>query len=226
MIKHLLRKVFIVSSFLFLFSCSSNDEKSSYEDNVNRITKNFIAQKTILLSEIIQEKHNDSIVSSKKLVELNKLEAEYENSLNQLNENLSEKSFINTFEINKTTELNISQYGVQLDLSIKKQTVFNWLIKEIINFIIKVIVLGLIIFLLSRLGNYIVGIDLFKKLISHRYIFIVFLIICFFLSPAKYFGLLLSNEDSEIEKIVTLNVENTVKHIEETKDKNVNKIEE
>lgn len=217
--------LFFLSFFTIFISCGSDDNSLSYEEKVEKLTSVFKEQKKDLLSEIIVEKISDSLTSQERLTELNKLETDYENELNELNNNLIENKYIKPFEIKKTTELNVADYSIQVNLNVENRTVFNIIIKEISSLFIKVTVLGFMVLLLSRFVNYSLTKDLFILLFKHPIIFIIFLAISYFLSPANYLGLTSTAIESETEKIVSIDLEKTTEKINNTKVENVNNIE-
>jgi len=200
--------------FCFTYSCNDND---SYNEKIDKVNEEFIADKKELLTQIIVEKIEDSLNSKNSIDKLNNLENDYENKLNELNDLFLGQEIIVPFELKKTTELELAEYGLQVDLNVKNRTVFNVILKEATSLLIKMVVIAVIVIILGFFVNYSTPFALFKVLFSHPIVFVIFAIFSYFLSPAKYFGLIASDLENETEKIISVNIEKTKNDINQTK---------
>lgn len=202
----------------FTIACSDDD---TYAEKVNKLNEEFVEDKKELLTKVVVHKLEDSLNSGKSIKKINDLERDYENKLNELNDLFLGQEVIAPFEIKKTTEIELAQYGMQVDLNIKNRTVFNVILKEFTNWLIKMAVIAIIVFIIGFFVNYTSPFALFKVIFSHPIVFIIFGLFSYFLSPAKYFGLIASDLENETEKIISVNIEKTENAIEEIKTINI-----
>lgn len=211
----------LIFSVILLSSCSKENTET-YNEQVDKINLEFVSEKKDLVKKHILKNLEDSLNVNTSVKEINQLEIKYEKKLNEINDLFLEHQVIRPFQIKKTTDLELANYGVQVGINVKNRTVFNYLLNEAVNLIIKMSLIAGIVLLFGFIFNHTSPFALFKALFSHIIVFILFAVFSYFLSPAKYFGWISSDLEKETEKIITLNIEKTEKDIKEIKRINLN----
>lgn len=213
-ISQYLKITLIFILFCFFNSCSDDD---TYQEKVNEINEEYKEERKEIITELVVERVKHKSNTEKSVKKLNELEEDYEEKLNELNDLFKGQEIITPFKIEKTTDVELAGYGMQVELNIKNRTVFNVIINKVTNKLFEVLILALFVILLGFFVNYSKPFALIGVLLSHWIIIIIFFAIGIFFSPAEYFGLIASDLENETEKIIDLNFDK--------KENNISKLE-
>ncbi|WP_396596290.1 hypothetical protein [Dokdonia sp. R86516] len=213
MIRQYFKGIYFFILFCFLNACNDDD---TYHEKVNEISEEYKEDKKELISEIVVERVKNKSNTEKLVKELNQLEGDYEENLNELNDLFKGQDLITPFKIEKTTEVELSGYAMQVELKIKNRTVFNAILNKAAGWLFEVLILTLFVILLGFFVNYSKPFALIRVLLSHWVIIIIFFAIGIFFSPAEYFGLIASDLENEIEKIIDFNLDKKQNNISES----------
>ncbi|MBT0608353.1 hypothetical protein [Aequorivita echinoideorum] len=188
--------------FCFITACNDND---TYQEQLNEINQDYKDNRKEIITDIVVERIEHKSKSEKSVEELNELEKDYEEKIKELNDLFKGQEIIAPFKIEKTTDVELAGYAMQVELNIKNRTIFNMIVNKVSGWVFEVLILALFVIILGFFVNYSQPFELISVLLSHRIIIIIFFAIGIFFSPAEYFGLIASDLENETEKIIDMN---------------------
>lgn len=212
-------KTFILL-FIILIFCFCNEKKNlnknEYEIKTNIIINQIIDERiSFIKGELELYQDNNKITDKSEYSEYLMLE---EGLIKEANSLIVSKK-LNAFKLNNKISTSLSNYKKQIDESNKITIIiYNFFTENLFEKILEILIGFLILFIISFFATSVLKLELFKLIITNKYIIIGLFILFLIIRPAERLGIVSHNI---IDSIIDSEREKLEQELNDIKEKNI-----